>query len=328
MYIAQNSLSRGFFGAIILIMAFLASNALSQEPYPNRPVTVVVPWGPGQTDAIARIICKAAEKELGQPILVENRAGAAGALGANYVFKSKPDGYTLGIIVSSTYLVIPHLRKVPYNPLTDSIEITTIMESNLGLAVKTDAPWKTFKDIIAFARNNPGKFSYACAGIGVSQHICMERVAMQEGIKWTVVPFKAGGEAVVACLGGHTHAVTQGGSDIFPHIKAGKMKVLLTLGNKRWPAFPDVPSILEAGYNFYSMSYTCLSAPKGVPEPIIRKLEDAFNKAKRQPASMEALKKFQVEPSHLSGKAYSDLWRSKYEEMGKVIKAMGIKEEE
>ncbi len=326
MYVTRKSLSREFLGAIFLTMAFLAGNALSQESYPNRPITVVVPWGPGQTDSITRIICKAAEKELGQSIIVENKAGASGTFGANYVFKSKPDGYTLGMIVTNAYLILPHVQKLPYNPLTDSVDLTTIIKTNAGFAVRAEAPWNTFKDVISYAKNNPGKFTYACAGIGVLQHIAMERIAMQEGIKWTVVPFKSGGEAVIACLGGHTNAVVQAGVDVFPHIKAGKLKLLLTLGDKRWPAFPNVPHIVEAGYHFV-VSYMALSAPKGVPESIVKKLESAFNKAKGDPSFVETMNKFQVEVGDLGGKAYSDLWRSKYDEMGKVIKALGLQQE-
>lgn len=142
-----------------------------------------------------------------------------------------------------------------------------------------------------------------------------------------MVPFKSGAEAAVACLGGHTDAVAQTGVDVSPHVKAGKLKLLLTLSDKRWPAFPNVPSLLDAGYNFFVVSYMALSAPKGVPEPILRKLETVFNRAKGDPSFIETMEKFQVEVGDLSGNAYSDLWRSKYEEMGKVIKALGLKEE-
>jgi tripartite-type tricarboxylate transporter receptor subunit TctC len=278
------------------------------------------------SDTITRVVCKAAEKELGQPIIVENKPGAGGTIGVSYALKAKPDGYTLGLPMTSAYIIQPQMRQLSYNPLTDAVDITTIFRYNFGLAVRTDAPWKNFEELIAYARNNPGKFTYACAGVGVGQHICMERVAMQEKIKWTQVPFKSGVEAVAACLGGHTDAVVQGSVDEIPHIKAGKLKLLLTLDDKRWPGFPAVPSILEKGYNFYVISYMCLNAPKGVPEPIIRKLEVAFDKAKRDPSFIGTLETFQVETGNLSGKEYSDLWRSKYDEMGKVIKSLGLQE--
>ena len=311
---------------ILIITAFLVRNSLSQESFPNRPITVVVPFGPGMSDTIGRIICRIAEKELGQPIIVENKPGAGGLIGANYVFKSKADGYTLGIPMTSVYIIFPHTRTVPYNPLTDAIDIATLYKYNFGLAVRSDAPWSTYEDVIAYARKNPGKFTYACAGVATTQDICMSRIGMKEEIKWTVVPFKSGAEAVAACLGGHTDAVVQGSIDEVPHIKGGKLKLLLTLDDKRWPEFRDVPNILEKGYNFFAFSWGVLSAPKGVPETIIKKLEDVFNKSKRDPSYIEALDKFKVEVGDLSGKEYSDLWRSKYDEMGKVLKALGLVE--
>jgi tripartite-type tricarboxylate transporter receptor subunit TctC len=310
----------------IILLGLLSGVSPAAEVYPSRPITVVNTWGPGMSDTIARIICRAAEKELGQPIIVENKPGAGGAIGMNYVLKAKPDGYTLGVPMTSAYVIHPHIRKLQYNPLTDTVDITTIFKYNFGIAVKADAPWNTYEDVIAYARNNPGKFTYSTAGVGVTQHICMEQIAMKEGIKWTQVPFKSGSEAVVACLGGTANAVVQGSVDEIPHLQAGKLKLLLTLEDKRWRDFPDVPTITEKGYNFYAMSFMCLNAPKGVGESIVNKLEAAFNKAKKDPVFMETLRKFHVEVGHLNGKEYSELWRSKYEEMGKVIKLLGISE--
>lgn len=146
MYIPKKVLPRTFLVAIFLMIAVFVRNGQPQDAYPNRPVTVVVPWGPGQSDTITRMICKAAEKELGQPIIVENKPGASGTIGANYVFKSRPDGYTLGVIVTNAYLILPHMQKVPYHPLTDSVDITTIIKTNAGFAVKANAPWNTFKE--------------------------------------------------------------------------------------------------------------------------------------------------------------------------------------
>jgi len=310
----------------LFITCFLATSGLSQEPYPVRSITMVCWSTAGMMDTVTRVICKVAEKELGQPIIVENKPGAAGAIGKNYVLKSKPDGYTLGVTTTGTYLVIPHMRKLPFDVLTDVTDIIAICKYNFGLAVQSDAPWKTYEDIIEYAKKNPGKFTYACAGVGVTQHICMERIAMKEGIKWTQVPFKSGGESVMACLGGHTNAVVQGSIDVLPHIKAGKLKMLLALNDKRWPDAPDVPHILEKGYDFYALSYISFYGPAGISEAIRQKMEDVFKKAMKDPSFIDVMKQFQVEASYLSGKDYSTHWRSRYEEMGKVIKAIGLVE--
>jgi len=325
MCIKIRNLLKVFFVVIFLVTALLFSNVLSQEVYPNRPITMVINFGAGgMMDVVTRIITKVAEKELGQPIVNENKAGAAGAIGKNFVLNSKPDGYTIGVTTTGTYLVIPHMRKVPFNVLTDVTDIIALCKYNFGLAVKADAPWKSYEDVIDYARKNPGKFRYACAGVGVTQHIAMERIAMKEGIKWTQVPFKSGGESVMACLGGHTDATVQGSLDELPHIKAGKLRLLLILSDSRWQDVPDVPHILEKGYNFYGMSFISFYGPKGLPENIRQRLEDVFKKAMDDSDFNNMLNKFQVAKSYLSGREYSALWRSNYDEMGQVIKALGL----
>lgn len=327
MHLLKNNWCKIAFMVVLLVTTVWIPNGVSEEAYPSKPITVVVPWGAGgMSDLITRAICKAAEKELGQSIVVVNKDGAGGTIGINYVLKSRPDGYILGAPVSSFYLNHPHLRKQPYDPLNDSIDITTIFKYNFGIAVRSNAPWKTYEEIVRYAKNNPGKFSYAIAGVGTTQHIAMERMAIKEGIKWTAIPFKSGAEAVVACLGGHTDAVVQGSSDVIPHLQAGSMKLLLTLDDRRWPTEPNIPSIMEKGFDFFAMSFNGLNAPKGVPEPIIKKIETAFNKAKTDHNFVELCNKSYVEVGNLNGREYSNLWRKYYEPMGKVIKALGLEQ--
>ena len=326
MYVPNKRLLKIFFVVVLLMGGMLIGNGLSQELYPNRPVTMVVPWGTGGTsDTVTRVFAKIAEKELGQPIIVENKPGAGGSIGVNYVLKSKPDGYTLGVPQTSSYIIHPYMKKLPYDPLTQVIDIATIANHLLGLAVRPDAPWNTFEDIISYARSNPGKFRYACAGIGTTQHICMERIAMKEGIKWTAVPFKSGAEATVAFLGGHTDGVVQTTVELLPH--TGKFRLLLSESDVRWPDFPNVPTVLEKGYNFWAMAIQAINAPKGVPESIIRKLESVFDKTKKDPSYIQAMDKIRMRIPSLSGKEYTELWKKEYDEMGKVIKILGLREE-
>ena len=316
----------GLFLLFIVFGVFLVAQTGMAKEFPDHPITLVSPTGPGMQDTMARIVCKAAEKELGVPVVVESKPGAAGTIGVNYVLKSKPDGYTLGSLVTSAYFIIPHMRKVPYNPFTDSIDITTIYKYNFGLAVRSDAPWNSMGELLTYAKNNPGKFTYSTAGVGRPQHICMEQIALKRGLKWTHIPFNSGGESVTACLGGHADGTAQGSADLIPYIKAGKLKLLVTLDDRRWPGFPNVPNIMEIEKDICALSYGSIFAPKGVPESVVKKLEEAFNKAKKDPAYIESAGKFQVEIGLLNGKEYSNLWRSKYEEMGKIIQHLGIKE--
>jgi tripartite-type tricarboxylate transporter receptor subunit TctC len=317
-------LSKVFLIAIFLIMAVFIRNGVSQELYPNRPVTVVVPWSAGMADTMTRAICNVAEKELGQPIIVENRPGAGGAIGVNYVLKSKPDGYSLGIASTTNYITYPHTKKLPYDVLKDVTDIMVFCRYNQLLCVRADAPWNTYEELIEYAKKNPDKFTYATPGLGSGQHICMEQIAMEEGIKWTVIPFKGGGAAVLACLGGHTNGVTMSSIETSAHIKAGKLKLLLVLTDSRLPDFPDIPTILEKGYDFTATTYLSLYGPRGLAEPIRQRLEDVFKKAVEDPSFTEVAKKFQIGTVYMSGKEYSDYWRSKYGERGKVIKLLGL----
>lgn len=266
---------------------------------------------------------KIAEKELGQPIICENKAGGGGAIAKSHVLKSKGDGYTLGVCTTATNINTPHMQKVPYNPLTDLKEVMVFMQYTHALCVRSDSPWNTFEDVLAYARQNPGKFTYGAAGIGVTQHIAMERIAMKEKIKWSIVPFKSGSEPVIALLGGHVNAAAQGPVDVIPHIQAGKLRFLLSLNDVRWPIAPNIPSMQEK-YGFFGMSYESIYAPVGIAESVREKLEKAFKNAMNDPAFIEAAKAFNVVTVYMGGKEYEKMWKSHYEEMGKIIRELGL----
>jgi tripartite-type tricarboxylate transporter receptor subunit TctC len=311
----------------LLVTTSFVTIGLSQGSYPDRPITLVVGFGAGGfTDLSARALAKAAEKELGQPIIVENKPGAGAVIGKAFVLKSKPDGYTIGVTGTSTYILTPNIREVPYNPLTDITEIMSYVDMPFGLAVKADAPWKTYEEFIADVKKNPGKMTYSTAGVGLAQHICMERIALKEGLKWTHVPFKSGPEAATATIGGHTHAVAQTMPDIFPHVQAGKLRLLLVISNKRLRDFPDVPTILEKGYGFDTFSSLNVFGPKGLPESIRQKLEVSFKNAMKDSSFIETLRQIGAEPSFMSGKDFATSWRAQYDEMGKTLKALGLVE--
>ncbi len=300
--------------------------SLAQEQYPSSPVTMVVPYAAGMIDTITRALCKAAEKELGQPIIVENKPGATGGIGMNYVVRAKPDGYTLGTTTTSTYIQTPHLQKFPFNVLTDVTDIIVFAKYNYLLCVRADSPWNSYEDFIGYAKKNPGKITYGIPGIASATHICMERIAMKEGIKWTAIPFKSGGESVIAALGGHINATTQSSVETSAHVKAGKLRPLLILTDSRLPDLPNVSTILEKGYGFGAITYASVIGPKRLPEPISQKLESVFEKAMKTPSFVDTMKHLQIEIFYMSGKEYSNYWRSNYEIMGKVIKTLGFEE--
>lgn len=318
-------------GMLVLLMSFflisslLYGEALSATAYPTRPITIIM-WSPvGMANTLTRILAQNMEKQLGQPIIIEGKAGAAGAVAMSYILRSEPDGYTIGMAVTSNYIVTPHIRKVSYDMLAGVTDIVAICKYNFALVVRSDAPWNTFEDLLAYARMNPGKFTYSTSGVGVTQHIAMERIAIKEGIKWTLVPFKTSPEAVAACLGGNTDATVHGSVDVIPHLKAGKLKMLLSLDGNRWPDYPSVPDITEK-YNFTAMSYISFIGPKGIPEEIRQKLEDSFKEAMKDPAFQKMIDQYKVDAKFIGGKDYTPMWRGQYEEMGKVLKALNLVE--
>jgi len=320
--------NKGFWGLFFIGILFFIDpfpqNSLSQELYPTKPITMVIRSGAGgMADTMTRLLCKVTEKELGQPIICENRTGGGGVVGMTYVLKSKPDGYILGASTTGPYINSPHMEKVPYDPLTDVTDIMVYFKYTHALCVRSDAPWNTFEDILTYARQNPGKFTYGAAGVGVTQHIVMERIAMKEGVKWSFVPFKSGAEPTIACLGGHINAVAQGPADVVPHIQAGKLKLLLALNDNRWEIAPKVPTVLEK-YGFYGLSLQGIYGPKGIPESIREKLQNAFRKAMNDPSYVEGAKTLNVVTLYMGGKDYEKLWKSQYDEMGKIIRAIGL----
>jgi tripartite-type tricarboxylate transporter receptor subunit TctC len=316
--------SRRLVASFVAALALVPGASVAQQSFPTKPITLVIESGAGgMADVMTRAVAKIAEKDLGQPIVCENRPGGAMTIAKHNVLKAKPDGYTLGVATTATNINIPHMRELPYDVFQDQRDIAVYFKYTHALAVKADAPWKTFEEVVEYARRNPGKFTYATAGVGVTQHITMERIAMKEGIKVSMVPFKSGSEAALAALGGHTMAVAQGPADLVPHVQSGKLRLLLALNDNRWSVAPAVPTVQEK-YGFFGINYQTIFGPKGIPEPIARRLESAFKKAVQDPSYLELAKSLQVDTYYMSGNDYDKFWKSQYDEMGRVIKTLGL----
>jgi tripartite-type tricarboxylate transporter receptor subunit TctC len=313
-----------FMALIVLGLASAPEDSLSQQPYPVKPITVICRSAAGgMADVMTRLLCKALEKELGQPIVVENRAGAGGITGTNYVLKSKPDGYTLGSTSTNTYINSPHLEDITYDPRTDVTDIAAFFKYTHAVCVRTDAPWNTFEEIISYARQNPGKFTFGSGGFGATPHIVMERIAAKEKVKFSYVPFKGGNEAVAACLGNHIMCATQGPADVIQYVQAGKLKILFALNDIRWPITPNIPTVLEK-YGFWGLSIQGIFGPKRIPEYIVEKVEKAIKKAVDDPAYLKTAKELQVVTLFMGGKEYQKMWMPEYDVMGKAIKALDL----
>jgi tripartite-type tricarboxylate transporter receptor subunit TctC len=256
-----------------------SATAQSAAGFPSKPITFIVPWPAGSgVDMVHRAHCEAASKILGQPIIVDNKAGGSGTVGpATMAATAKPDGYTL--CQGHTGLMrLPFMQKLTFDPLKDFTWIMNVSGYTFGVVVRADAPWKTFQDYIADAKANPGKINYTTPGVGTSLHIGMEQIALQAGVKFTHVPTKGGSEAWAAIEGGHIMAQADA-SGWSPLVDAGKFRLLVIWTEKRNERWPAVPTLKETGYNFVFDSPFGIIGPKGMDPEIVKKLHDAFKAA-------------------------------------------------
>jgi len=259
------------------------------DRFPERPVTLVVPWpAGGPTDRHLRVMADAAGKHLGQPIIIDNKPGASGTLGgATMAAAAKPDGYTIAQL-PITIFRLPYMQKVSWDPRKDFTFIIHLTGYTLGVAVNSSTQWKTWGSLLEYAKANPGKLRYATAGAGSTPHITMEQIALQVGFKWVHVPFKGSAEVAAAILGEHVD-VAADGTGLGPLVDADKLKMLVVWTEQRSPRFPDTPTLLESGQKLVSQSPYGLAGPKGVDPRIVQKLHDALKKGLEDPVHVKVL---------------------------------------
>ena len=257
-----------------------ATQSWGQEPaWPVRPITMVVPFPPGGVaDLVGRPVALALEKVLGQPVLVENRAGAGGGIGMQQVARAKPDGYTL-LMALSSISILPEadrvLGRAPLFAHRDLVPVARFTADPVVLAVRSEAPWKSVADFIADARKRPGQIPYGSSGNYGTMHVPMEMLAARGGVKLLHVPYTGAGPAVVGLLGGQVEALATGPSSIVQQVKAGKLRVLGSWGSARLAALPDVPTLNEAGFDVEFSQWAGLFVPAGTPDAVITKLRAA-----------------------------------------------------
>ena len=262
-----------------MLAGLLASCALSvaaQNAWPARPITMIVPFPPGGlADLVARPVAEAMSRDLGQPVVIENRAGAGGGIGMGVAAKSKPDGYTV-LLALSSLTVIPEadivLGRQALFALPDLRPIARFTADPTVLAVRADSPWKTVQQFVDDAKKRPSAINYGSSGSYGTMHVPMEILSQTAGIKMTHVPFTGAGPAVVALLGGQIDAVSSGPATVLQQVKAGKLRVLAHWGNAPLAALPEAPGLKEAGYDAEYAQWSGLFIPKDTPEPIAQRL--------------------------------------------------------
>lgn len=300
------------------------SGAAVADTYPSKPVTFIVPWpAGGSSDLTMRALADAASKHLGQPIVVENRAGASGTAGpAVMAASAKPDGYTVAQMPITVFR-LPHMVKTSFDPSKDFTYILNVTGYTFGVVVKADAKWKTFGELVADAKANPGKISYGTPGAGTSLHITMEQIASMAGVKFTHVPFKGGAETNAAVMGGHVSAVADstGWGSL---VDAKELRLLVIWGQQRSKRWPDVPTLKEAGFDLVSNSPFGIAGPKGMDPKVVAKLHDAFKKGMEEPAYAEAMKKFDMEPFYMATADYDRFARASIAQEAKLIEMLGL----
>jgi tripartite-type tricarboxylate transporter receptor subunit TctC len=311
---------------LVLVSVFCCVSSAFSEAFPSRPITLVVQFAPGtSTDIVARKLAEEVSKTLGQPVVVVNKAGGAGTVGVAEMLRSQPDGYTIGCVNMPVLAIIPHMQEVPYDPLKDIAHIGVVQPYEYGLYVKGDAPWKNIKELVDYSKTHPGEIIYGTPGVGTTNHLIMARIAKQENLKLKHVPYKGDGELIPAVLGGHVHAAIGSPSAVVPQVKAGTLKLLVVTSKDRWSYLPEVPTLLQSGYTFYQTSFLSIGAPAATPEPVRKKIEDAFRKALQDPTiKAEVEEKLYAKLNYSPGQEYAKYIKEQYDYYKTFLKEEGI----
>ena len=312
------------------LLKFLASgclcacaiNVYAQGQYPTKPITLLVPWvAGGGTDIVLRVLAENAGKHLGQRIVVENKPGAGGALAAQHMAaNAKPDGYTIAQLALGVFR-LPHMTSTKFDPVNDLTWILNIAGYQFGTSVRADAPWKTWDELLAYAKKNPGKISIGNPGTGTSLHLTMEDLSQRLGIDWVHVPYKGSAESQVALRSGQVQV--QAGTPNWEWVEAGHTRVLVMWGNGRSTRVPNVPTLKEL-YGIVANSPWGIGGPKGMDPKIVKILHDAFKRAAEEPAVQKALERHTMEPYYIAGDDYMKWVRIAAEAEKRAVERLGL----
>jgi tripartite-type tricarboxylate transporter receptor subunit TctC len=316
------------FAALAFALAACAMPALAQQDYPNHTIAMVVPFPPGGVaDITARPLAEALTRILKQTVIVENKPGAGGGLGMQYVARARPDGYTV-LLALSSISIIPEADKVlgraQMFQLSQLVPIARFTADPTVLVVRADSPYHSVADLIAAAKKSPGSIPYGSSGNYGTMHVPMEMLDEAAGVKMLHVPFTGAGPAVVALLGGQVEALSTGPSSVMGHVRGGKVRVLATWGEGgRHPAFPDVPTLKELGYDAQFSQWTGLFVPAGTPEAVIEKLRAAVRAAVEDPTFKNALAKVETPIQYLDQPQFRTFWDADARKLATVVQKIG-----
>ncbi|MFC5478199.1 Bug family tripartite tricarboxylate transporter substrate binding protein [Massilia suwonensis] len=316
-----------------LALAMLATGALALAPlaaqaqaFPSKGLTMIVPFSPGgTTDILARVVGGFMAKDLGQPVIIDNRPGAGGNIGAQMVARAAPDGYTILMGTVGTHAINQSLyKKMPFDPIKDFAPVSRVALVPNLLVANPSQPFKTVKELIAYAKANPGKVTFASSGSGTSIHLSGEMFQQMAGVEMQHIPYKGSAPALTDLLGGQTAIMFDNMPSVIGHVRAGKLRPIAVTTPTRSPALPDVPTIAESGVPGYSAtSWFGILAPAGTPAPVIAKLNASILKALADPEVKKKLAEQGAEPHGEKPEQFAEFIRSETAKWGQTVKVSG-----
>ncbi|SMP65074.1 tripartite tricarboxylate transporter substrate binding protein [Noviherbaspirillum suwonense] len=315
---------RDFLKTTAAAAATVAFPGIAQaQAFPSRPIKLICPWpAGGSTDIVMRAFAESAGKALGGQMIVENKPGAGGTLGAVELVNAKPDGYTLSQLPLGIFR-LPHMQKVQFDPMKDLTYVACLTGYTFGMVVRADSPIKTMQEFVDYAKANPGKLSYGSTGAGTTPHLVVEQFARRAGIKLQHIPFKGNADGMQAVLGGHVMAHSDA-TGWGPHVDAGRCRLLATYGSKRTKRWASVPTLLELGYQTVSDSPFGIGAPAGMDPALTKRLQDAFSKSLQDPAVIAVLDKYDQPVIYLDSAGYTKFARETFEAERETITSLGL----
>lgn len=312
---------------VVALVLWVSLSAFAQ-PFPSKPVRLIVPFPPGgAVDYYARAVQNRLQETLGQPILIENRSGAGGMVGADLVVKAAPDGYTLLVgNIASLAMNVGLYSKMTYDPRKDLTPIIRTVAVNYVMTVHPSVPARSVNELIDHAKANPGKLSYGSAGSGSAPHLATELLKQRAGIDMLHVPFKGGGPMVADLLGGQIHIVIADQANLMPHVKAGKLRALAVGTLERSASYPDIPTIAESGFpGFEARAWQGIAGPANLPADIVTQLNAAFAKAMAFPEVHQRLLDGGLDPITGTPEDFAAFIRSEIDKWAKVAKDVGAR---
>ena len=309
---------------ILFFLIFLSTVALAQ-PYPSRPVRIVVPLSPGGfADVPARILAPRLAAQTGGPFFVENRPGAGSTIGADFVAKSEPDGHTL-LFTATPHVISAWLyKKLQYDALKDFAPVALIASGPYALVVNAQLPVNSVRELIAAAKSEPGKIDFASSGNGSAQHLVSALFNSMAGIEMNHVPYKGSGQAMQDLLSGQVKVSFAGIPNVLNHVRNGRLRALAVSTAKRWPDMPEVPTVAEAGVPGYEATlWLCMLAPAGTPSEIVKRLSDEIGKALQDPEMLKNMRAAGIAPSYLEPEEFGAFMRAEHEKWGRVVRETG-----